>query len=133
MDKLQEKIYLYQILKSQEENFLKQIALLEEEKRELKNEEKVLQELENKRGQEFFASLGENCFVKAEIRDDRVLVNVGAGILVRKKISDAVEVLKKRIEEIESAKKEAEERLKKIEEQIERIEPEIEKLVSKSK
>ena len=128
--KVQEKIYLYQILKNQEELLSEQIMLLEQEIENSIITENVVKELENQKGNEIFASLGKDCFMRAELKENKILVNLGAGVLAKKSIPEARQILEKRGEELRKKKDELSQRLEKILTQIEKLEPEIQKLLT---
>ena len=123
--KVQEKLYLYQILKDQQNTLLEQVSLLEKDIENSIITENTLKELKNQRGNEILASLGNNCFVRADVKDDKILIDIGMGIIVRKGIDDGISFLEDKRNEIEKKSDEFRKRL-------EKIEPELQNILSKS-
>lgn len=55
---------------------------------------------------EILTSLGRGIFLNTKVNDDKVFVNVGSKVLVRKNFSEAGEIIEKQVAELERVKKE---------------------------
>jgi len=53
-------------------------------------------------GNEILVPLGSGLFCKAEIKSDKIILNVGAGVCVEKTFSEASEIVKKQLDEVSS-------------------------------
>jgi len=83
-----------------------------------------------KEGDQILVPIGSGSFVKARLDSvGRVLVGMGAGVVVEKSPNEAKEVLEKRMKEVDDILKNIRESLEKIEEKIRALTPEAEKLI----
>lgn len=130
---IQEKFYLYQVLTEQQKLFGEQLVLIGQGMEDSLVTESVIKELKNKKGTEIMASLGKECYVRAEIKDNNVLVDLGAGVLAKKSAEEALGILESRRNELEKNRKELMERLEKISSQIAKLEPEIQRILGQEK
>ncbi len=128
--KIQEKLYLYQFLKKQEEALLNQAVLIEQEIENSLITENVVKELENQKGKDILVSLGKDCFLRTEVKDDKILLNLGAEVLAKKSVADAKKILEERRKNLTKEKEGLNQKLEKIAEQIKKVEPEIQKILT---
>ncbi|MDD5253616.1 MAG: prefoldin subunit alpha [Candidatus Nanoarchaeia archaeon] len=88
----------YQIQQLQE-----QLQIIENQFTELSILSSALDEVKESKGKNSLIPLGPGIFAEAELKDtDKVLVNVGSEIMVRKTIQEAKELIEKQIEETRS-------------------------------
>ena len=107
---LQQRYMELQLLDQQIKQTQQQLGLLEQQIAELAGLEENLDEIEKvKTDSEIFAPLGQGVFIKASIKDNKeVLMNVGPNIHVKKKIPEAIEVIKAQKEELQNITKQIE-------------------------
>lgn len=78
--------------------------------------------------------LGSDTFIPAKLPSvDRVLVGLGADVMVERTAEEAIKILEARIAEVEKVVEQTRAELKKVEERIEAIRPEAEKLLVKAR
>jgi len=54
-----------------------------------------------KKGEEIWSGLGSGSFVRSDIKDiDKVLISVGAGVLIKEERNKAVDILQRRLDEL---------------------------------
>ena len=103
------------------------LQIVEQQISELQNFKISLDELEKNKNREILASLGKGVYIKSDIKDEKLFVDVGSGVLIRKsldKTKDIIEEQTKRINEMKmqlTAEKETiSENMKNIIEEIEK-------------
>jgi len=129
-DDIQQKLYLYQVLKSEEEVLEKHVEDILKAILEVRTAEETMKEIRNSK--EMLSSLGGGVFSFTNLADGRhVLVDIGAGVLVKKPIEDAKIILDAKIRKFESAMRESNEKLAKIKKEISKIEPELEMILNR--
>lgn len=128
--KLQEKYVLYQLLNQNLEALKQQMEAIEEQSQEVSSTLSSIGDIHKiAKNNEVFIPIGSGCYGKGELTDSKsVVVNVGAGILVEKKIEDAKKFLDNRSEDIGKAKKEIQEHAEKVTNQMTDVGSEIQKL-----
>lgn len=120
-----------------------QLLLLDQELRKIEEQYKIIEqnilnienikinldEIKNIKEKEFFASLGEGIFIRANIKDnEKVLINIGKDIVIEKKIDEAKEILDKKIDELYILKSLLISEAEKIIKEIKFLEEEINKI-----
>ena len=129
-DEIQQKLYLYQVLKSEEEVLEKHVEDILKAILEVRTTEETMKEIRNSK--EMLSSLGGGVFSFTNLTDGRhVLVDIGAGVLVKKPIEDAKIILDAKIRKFESGMRESNEKLAKIKKEISKIEPEMEMILNR--
>ena len=128
---VQKKYIMLQMMKQQLNTLAEQKNLINEKIAELAVSIDALKELKGiKEGQNIMTTLGSNVFVSADIQDiDKVLVNIGNGILARKSREDAINFLELRMTEIGDIDKELTSEINRYVEEIQRLEPELQRMV----
>lgn len=130
---IQKRFYMYQILKNQQELFSQQLVLIEQGIEDLLATEEVLKELEKIGDRNIIVTLGKECFTRAEIKDkNKILVDLGAGVLAGKPLKDALKIIKSRREELGKNSRELALRLERINSELAKIEPDIQKTLEKN-
>lgn len=140
MDKqseFQQKFYMYQVLMEQQKVFSEQLILINQAIEDSMTTEKVIEELKKQKGdgiKNVLAPLGKESFVFAEIKEkDKILVDFGAGVLVKKPLGEAKKILESRRNELERNSKEVTIRLERINSELVKMEPEIQKILGQDK
>ena len=128
---VQKKYIMLQMLKQQLNALAEQKNMINERIAELAVSIDALKKLKDvKEGQNIMTTLGSNVFVSADIQDiDKVLVNIGNGILARKSREDAINFLELRMTEIGDIDKELTSEINRYVEEIQRLEPELQRMV----
>ncbi|MDD5417417.1 MAG: prefoldin subunit alpha [Candidatus Nanoarchaeia archaeon] len=125
-EKVQEKLYEFQLLQNELKSFEQQIAEFEERKLEMEMMKQTIDEIKNKEKESVMVPLGSGVFMNASIKDDKtVFVNVGNGVVVRKKLSDAKEIIDKQIEMICKNQAILENSIREIESHLQKIIKEV--------
>ena len=75
---------------------------------ELENFGESLEEIKTNEGKEILASLGKGVFVKSEIKDKKLFIDVGSGTLIRKDLGETQKVLRDQVSKLENMKVELE-------------------------
>ncbi len=129
----QEKLYVYQMLKEQKKLFSEQLSLLKEAIEEDVRTERTIEKQEKKKGKKVMCPLGSECYYISEIKNaEKIIVNVGAGILIEKNLKEAKKFLSSRKTELQINKNNIEKKLEKIERELIKIEPEIQRILQKN-
>jgi prefoldin alpha subunit len=92
------------MLEQQANEQAEKIQMIDGQISELEILKMSLVKMEKSKGKEMLAPLGRGIFLKSEVKDDRVFVNVGAKILVKKTFPDAVEIVDGQVMEMEGIK-----------------------------
>jgi prefoldin alpha subunit len=88
------------MLEQQSQELKKQLEMLETQRNEMEALKQSVENIKDAKGQEILASLGKGLFIKSRIEDDKILVNVGEKILVKKNARETVEIISKQTEEM---------------------------------
>jgi len=129
--RLQEKILQYRILESRVETLNKQLNLISAKIEELEHTKNGLEELEKCNQLNF--SLGSEVYVKGEVTDKKkVFVGIGANIFIEKTFEEAIQVLKKRKEELEKIVQQIQSEISNLLSVLQQIGREIKKEVDKN-
>lgn len=128
---------MYQVLMEQQKVFSEQLILINQAIEDSMTTEKVIEELKKQKGdgiKNVLAPLGKESFVFAEIKEkDKILVDFGAGVLVKKPLGEAKKILESRRNELERNSKEVTIRLERINSELVKMEPEIQKILGQEK
>ena|SRR3989338_537005 len=131
MSKELEKKYIQlQMLRQQFNAFVEEKNLLNEKVSELVVTIDALSKLGSiKQGDEIWSSLGSGAFVRSDIKDiEKVLIGIGAGIIVKEEKNNALEILHNRLSELSGIDSEMVAEINKLGSMIAELEPEVQKL-----
>ena len=120
-ESVQEKLYIYQVMKSRIEELEEQIKLLNEALEDAAITGYCIDELK-KIDNPVFPTIGNSMFY---LGDGKVLVGIGAGVLVKKTLDEAKEIMEKRRKKLEETLDETSKRIEKIQSDLERLEKEL--------
>ncbi len=122
-----------QELEQHVKHFQQQHALLNQQLAEILMMAQHVEDLENVQpGSKAFSSLGAGVYVESEVKESHyVLVNVGAGVLVKKPLPEAKAMLLKQVEDIRVLQQNVEGNLRQLGEQGQRLQEELQTLISR--
>lgn len=128
---IQKKYLTLQILKQQFSAFVEERRAISEKLAELNMTIRALEKLETvKQKEEIWSTLGSGTFIKSDIKDtENVIIAIGAGIVVKEKREKAIQILQKRMDELQKIDREMTEEMSKFSHQIETLERQIEHAV----
>lgn len=128
-EKMQEQIFILQQLQAESEAIQRKIVELELVQAELDKTIESLEYFESLDGSvEALMNLGGGVFAYVDVKDSKkMLVDVGAGIIVEKQVDEAIETLKRKKEKVNENIAKLEQVLQQIVEQARRIQEEIAK------
>ena len=134
-ENFQKKFYEFNLYRRQAEGVLQELTLLSQTAEGLKQTQETLDNIKKLgKEHEILAPLGGNSFGKAKLTDTKkVLIGVGADVVMEKSATDASKILSDRAKEVEDAKASLEGQLKDLDKRMTKLEPEIEQLAGKAK
>jgi len=124
---LQEKILVFRLLESRFENMVKQRDVLASKIVELQTTLNTIDEM--KTGDDVLFSLGSSAYAKGKLSDkNKIIVEVGAGVVLEKGLDEAKQILSSRANEIQRVLMKIQRELTEISSELERLEPEIQQI-----
>ena len=132
---MQEKYLERQMVVAQIRELQKQIETVEEKMVELATASQALDDLaSSEKGADMLAPISDGIFVKASLEDpEELIVNVGSGVCIPKKIPEAKKMLKERLHEIASHREAMIAELQKAAAYVDEVEQELEALAGELK
>lgn len=126
-----EKYLEMQILTQEIKQLRQQILNLENQTMELESLEDNLDEMKKvRKGAEILVPLGGGIFSKAELKDnEKVVMNVGASVMVKKSLDEAKEVVKNQIAQMKNLIEEIANELEKLAIRAQYVQEEIQGLM----
>ena len=129
---LQEKMMLYKTLESRLEVFGRQRELVSTKVVEILSTLSSIEEIGKKQESVLF-KLGSEAYVNGQITDgNKILVEIGAGVVLEKPLEEGKQILNKRKEEMENALNEIQTNISQLSGAINKLAPEINELMQKS-
>jgi len=129
----QGKIIMYQLLQAELEELRKQAILVENRMLDLETTEHALNEIRNFKGDnETLIPLGSGCYAHGNLLGSNIILDIGAGVMVKRNINSAKTFLEERRKEIENAGKNLQTQMNGVVKNINELTPEIEKIVRES-
>ncbi len=134
-EKIRERILILQQLQAESETVQRRIVELELVQADLDKTIESLEYFESLDGNvEALMNLGGGVFAYVDVKDSKkMLVDVGAGIIVEKQVKDAIETLKKKKEKVNENITKLDQLLQQIVEQARNIQEEIAKMQAQAK
>lgn len=129
------KVVEYNIYKAQLEQLVNELSVLNQTSSNLLLAKNTLENIQNLEGEpEILVPIGGNTFLKAHVKDTKnVLAGIGADIIVKKEVPDAISTIEKQLEELRGAKQKIEAQLKEFSERMGKLEPELEKMLEEAR
>ena len=130
-EKVQQKYVMLQLIDAQIKELEKELSTIEQRAFEISNLKLSLKAMaESKPNSKSFSPLGLGIYTESEIRDTKnVLVNVGSGVMVKKTIVEAEEILSKQMSQIDSVALQLTQNLTNLATRAQEIEKELQGLV----
>ncbi len=128
---IQEKYTEFQALQQQLEQITQHLELLQQHLKEVGLSIQAVEDLgKSNLNSEILAPLANGIFIKAELKDNQILiVNVGADVTVEKTVPEVVKLLREQQQDLENKQAEAEQLLSPLQNRIlqiyEEIKPEL--------
>jgi len=131
---IQERLIYFEGLRKEAEGIQERIQEIQTIKSELDKTIESLEFFEKVESVDALLNLGGGVFAYADVRDNKkVLVDVGAGVIIEKEVKEAIEILKNKKEEMEKTEQKLRELLNQIASQMMKIQEELEELMKKAK
>lgn len=120
----EELIMKLSVLQQEAGKIEEQIQLVNQQIQEFEGLKSSLEKFEN--GQEMLAGLGKGVYFKCKTEDDKLLVNIGENVVLRKTRKETAKIIDKQILNLEKFKEN-------LLNQIEKINLELQKIVSEAR
>lgn len=117
----QQKIIQLSILVQELEQIEQKINIIEKNIEDLENLNLIMEEIKISKGKEIMTNLGKNIYIKTEIKDEDLLVDLGSGVVVKKTPEETKEIINTQLKYLKDAKGNMVEDMKKIGEVIESL------------
>ncbi len=128
-EELQKKAIQFQILNATLGTFQEKARLLTQRIEELQKTKDAIEELKRTKPDKALIPLGSGNFIVGRIEDtENIIVGIGAGVAIKKKREDAIEILNSRLRELEVSMNEVANRIQILSQEIEKLQLEIEEL-----
>ncbi len=129
---LQEKMFIYRTLESRLEALARQRDLVSSKIVEIMSTISSIDEID-KNQENILFKLGGEAYTHGNVTDkNKILVGIGAGIILEKPIEDGKEILNKRKQEMENVLKEIQNNIVQVSSAINQLGPEINELIKRS-
>jgi len=125
---LQEKALAYRILETRLESLAKQRDLLAKRMIEIESTIGSIKDLQKSKDEVLFP-LGSNSYTFGKVTNDKMIVEIGAGVALEKNPEEAVKILEERKNEVEEVIKNIQNQMVDIANRLEILAPELESLV----
>lgn len=129
----QQQIIQIQMFEQEAQQLNQQLQLIDQNISEMQDLELSLDEIEKKENNEILANLGKGIYIPVEIKDKKLIVEVGNKNFVKKTIPEAKEIIKEQLVKLVSAKSQISERLDVLQAEIGNLMQNIEKEGKKEK
>jgi prefoldin alpha subunit len=100
--KMEQQELMMELYRSQEQSkeIEEKMKIVEQQLTELQQFSNSLEELNENKSKEMLASLGKGVYIKSKVQEGKLFVDVGSGILLRKSITEAKEVVKDQVKKL---------------------------------
>ncbi|MBI4020569.1 MAG: prefoldin subunit alpha [Candidatus Aenigmarchaeota archaeon] len=128
-EEIQEKLILYQLLQKHFEELRMQGMMVERKMAEFETTRQALEDIKNADAKnETLVPLGSGLYTYGKITDKaRMLVDIGAGVMVNKEIKDAAQLLEGKKKDLGSITLQLQREMENVAEQINSIAPQLER------
>jgi prefoldin alpha subunit len=113
----QEQIMQFQMMEQEANKLNQQLQLIENNLTEIREIAEGLDEIEKKETKEILANIGKKIYLPVEIKDKKLIIEVGNKSFVKKSISETKELIKEQIGKLNLARHEITERLENLQEE----------------
>jgi prefoldin alpha subunit len=129
----QGKLVMYQLLQAELEELKRQALMVESRMIELGTTEHALSEMEGLVKGDALIPLGSGCYAHSSIKGPWILLDIGAGVMVRRSMGSARTFLEERRAEIEKVGKNLQKQMEGVARSINELTPEIEKIITEAR
>ena len=123
----QQQIMQMQMFEQEAQQLNQQLQLIEQNISEMQDLELSLDEIDKKENNEILANLGKGIYIPVEIKDKKLIVEVGNKNFVKKTISETKDIIKEQLIKLVGAKSQISERLESLQSEIETLMKNFEK------
>ena len=125
--------YIMQLaaLEQEANKYQEQMQMLEQQAAEITAIQTSLHELDKSKEKTIYANLGKNIFIKTEIADKNLLVDVGNKTFLKKSIPETLKVIEEQLSRIGDAKNQIMDKLQEMQAEMQAIIEQAEKEVEK--
>ena len=102
----EEILFKLSLIEQRSQEIKQQIEAVDNQVSELESMKSCFKNIENSKNKEMLANLGRGVFIKTKIDDEKLFVNVGSKIVVRKTPEEACKIIDKQIKEMNELKDE---------------------------
>lgn len=128
----QQQIMQVQMMEQEAQQLNQQIQLIEQNVKEMQELELSLNEIDKEASKEMLANLGKGIYLPVEIKDKKLIVEVGRKNFVKKTIPETKNIIKEQLENLIGAKAQILERLESLQIEIESMMKIVENKEAKS-
>jgi len=107
----QEQIMQIQMMEQEVNQLNQQLQLIEQNIKEMGELSESLEEIGNEKNKDILANLGKRIFIPVEIKDRKLIVEVGKGNFVKKSVSETKEVIERESKKLMEGRAQIMERL----------------------
>jgi len=123
----QEQMIKMQLIEQEVNQLNQHLQLIEQNINEMSELRESLEELKKPENKEILANIGKRIYLPVEIKDRKLIVEVGKGHYVKKTVSDTTEVVEDQMKNLISARTDINGRLGSMQEEVTKIIGDIEK------
>ncbi|MCW1296517.1 MAG: prefoldin subunit alpha [Candidatus Parvarchaeota archaeon] len=128
-DMLKQRAFEFEVLRERAQTLEDQILNLEMKRNELEIVSGSLDEIKDKKDKEILVPLGSGVFLRGKLLEsEKVLINVGANVIVEKSLEEAKNIITSQIEEIEKIEMQVKDEFTKYLVAMQKIQEEFEAL-----
>ncbi len=129
---VQEKLLQYRVLTERLEKLVEQKSLFATRLAEIEVSKGTLEEVKNlKKGTEMLVAIGAMTYLNTELStNEKVVVEIGAGVALEKKVEEAIKILEKREKTLREAIEKVSNEIEKTRNLMAVLEPQIQKILN---
>jgi prefoldin alpha subunit len=110
-----------QMLGQEAEKIEQQLQVIDQQITELSSIKDSLETLKKDNNKEILANLGKGIFVRADIKEKDLFVNIGGSIVVKKSMDETIEVITNQNERLLAGKEQLVEKIREIQENMQEL------------
>jgi len=129
----QEHIIQFQMMEQEVNQLNEQLQLIEKNISEMQELAESLEEIKKSESTEILANLGKRIYIPVEIKEKKLLVDVGKGSFIKKSIPETKTVIEDQIKRLIEGRDQVIKRLEDIQEEMKRLFESVEKDGDKEK
>jgi len=95
-----EEILMIAELEQEMKQLEERLGMLEQQTLEMQKLEQSLDEIKKNKEKKIMAGLGRGIFMKAEIKEEDLFVDVGSGVILKKSVEDTKKIIKEQVKKM---------------------------------